>query len=124
MRNANTEETFETALQPRPDGAEPTALALTAQPPPDRFLIGIVVGLALLLLAAGVSVAYLRQPVRELPLDTPGGTIQRFYAALEQKDYSGAFDYLSDSMSKKPTREEFLSYRIAEYALVSTVPCS
>jgi len=86
----------------------------TATPPaqrqPDRFLIGIVVGLAALLLAAGISVAFLRQPARELPADTPGGTVQRFYIALEQKDYAGAYAYLSDSMSKKPTREEFTRY--------------
>lgn len=86
----------------------------TATPPvrtqPDRFLIGIAVGLTVLLLAAGISVALLRQPARELPADTPGGTVQRFYRALEQKDYVGAYAYLSDSMSKKPTREEFTSY--------------
>jgi hypothetical protein len=86
----------------------------TATPPaqrqPDRFLIGIVVGLVALLLAAGISVAFLRQPARELPADTPGGTVQRFYIALEQKDYVGAYAYLSNSMSGKPTREEFTQY--------------
>src|SRR5437762_2051755 len=80
-----------------------------AQRQPDRFLIGIVVGLAALLLAAGISVAFLRQPAQELPADTPGGTVQRFYRALEQKDYAAAYAYLSDSMPNKPTREAFTS---------------
>ena len=81
-----------------------------AQRQPDRFLISIVVGLAALILAAGISVAFLRQPAPALPADTPGGTVQRFYRALEQKDYAGAYAYLSDSMSKKPTREDFTSH--------------
>jgi hypothetical protein len=89
-----------------------TATSL-AQPQPDRFLIGIGVGLAVLLLAAAISVAFLRQPAPDLPAATPGGTVQRFYRALEQKDYAAAYAYLSPSMSNKPTREDFTSYYVS-----------
>ncbi|MEP6776453.1 MAG: hypothetical protein ABJA50_12730 [Chloroflexota bacterium] len=85
----------------------------TAQPTqrqPDRFLIGIVAGLILLLIAAAISVLFLRQPAQELPADTPGGTVQRFYIALQKNDYAGAYTYLSDSMVNKPTQAEFTNY--------------
>jgi len=87
-----------------------TPATAAGQRQPDRFLIAIVVGLIVLLLAAGLGVVLLRQPVPDLPADTPGGTVQRFYSALDQKDYAGAYSYLSDSMSRKPTRAEFTSY--------------
>ena len=77
---------------------------------PDRFLIGIVAGLIVLLIAAAVSVVLLRQPAQDLPADSPGGTVQRFYTALQKSDYAGAYSYLSDSMVKKPTLAEFTNY--------------
>lgn len=77
---------------------------------PDRFLVGIVAGLIVLLIAAAISVLLLRQPAQELPADTPGGTVQRFYAALQKNDYTGAYAYLSDSMVNKPTQAEFTNY--------------
>ena len=77
---------------------------------PDRFLIGIVAGLVILLIAAAISVVFLRQPVQDLPADTPGGTVQRFYTALQNKNYTEAYNYLSPNMAKKPTLQEFTNY--------------
>jgi len=82
---------------------------------PDRFLIGIVAGLIVLLIAAAISVIFLRQPAQELPVDTPGGTVQRFYAALQKGDYAGAYNYLSDSMANKPNLVEFINYNTSYY---------
>jgi hypothetical protein len=78
-----------------------------AQPQTDRFLIGILVGVVVLLAAAGLSLLVLRRPPPPLPADSPGGTIQRFYSALEQRNYSQAYDLLSDKMEHKPTRGSF-----------------
>jgi len=75
---------------------------------PDRFLIGILIGIATLLVVAAGSVALLQRPAPLLPAGTPSGTIQRFYQALEQHDYDGAFGFLSDQMEQKPTRAAFV----------------
>lgn len=82
---------------------------------PDRFLIGIVAGLIVLLIAAAISVIFLRQPAQDLPADSPGGTVQRFYTALQKSDYAGAYNYLSDSMSNKPNLVEFINYNTSYY---------
>jgi hypothetical protein len=84
----------------------------TLRPKTDRFLIGIFVGLAVLLVVAGISVAVLRQPARELPADTPSGVVQRFYRAIEQQDYREAYDYLADGMARKPTRDQFVTFNL------------
>jgi hypothetical protein len=75
----------------------------------DPFLMGIVAALALLVLIAVVTVfVVLRQPVRELPANTPGGVVQRYFAALEKQDYDEAYGYLSGTMKEKPTRADFI----------------
>ncbi|HEX5502843.1 MAG TPA: hypothetical protein VFW96_09480, partial [Thermomicrobiales bacterium] len=85
---------------------ETTATPPAAAPRTDRFLIGILAGLAALLVVAGVAVAFLRQPEPALPAGTPGATVQDFYRALAGQDYDRAYALLSDAMSNKPTREE------------------
>ena len=85
------------------------------QPKADRFLIGILIGVVVLLAVAGLSLLVLRQPPRELPADSPGGTVQRFFSALEQRNYSQAYDLLSDHMEHKPTRDAFTRYLADQY---------
>ncbi len=85
-----------------------TNAAPVPRPQTDRFLVGIGIGIAALLVVAGISVALLQRPAPLLPAGTPSGTIQRFYQALEQQDYDTAFGFLSDQMEKKPTRVEFV----------------
>lgn len=84
-----------------------TSTPSALQPKADRFLIGILVGVVVLLVVAGLSLLVLRQPPRELPADSPSGTIQRFYSALEQRNYNQAYSLLSDNMEHKPTRDSF-----------------
>lgn len=76
----------------------------------DRFLLGILTGIGVLLVGALLAVLFLRQPVRDLPADTPGGTVQRFLQALERADYDGAYAYLGDTMTGKPTSAEFARF--------------
>jgi hypothetical protein len=78
-------------------------------------LIAILIGLAALLILAGVSVIFRRSPA-ELPANTPGGTVQRFYNAITQEDYDAAYLLLSDSMVDKPTRDRFVEYNITQRA--------
>lgn len=104
------EATTKTATETATETATPPA----ARPPRDFFLIGILAGIVVLLVVAGVSVALLRQPARELPADTPGGVVQRFLTALERQDYAAAYGYLSDRMARKPTREEFTRHNADE----------
>ncbi|HEX9988397.1 MAG TPA: NTF2-like N-terminal transpeptidase domain-containing protein [Chloroflexia bacterium] len=79
----------------------------------DPFLIGILAALALLVLVAVVTVfVVLQQPVRELPANTPGGVVQRYFAALEKQNYDEAYGYLSGTMKEKPTRADFIQARM------------
>lgn len=89
---------------------ETTATPPAAAPRTDRFLIGILAGLAALLVVAGVAVALLRRPAPALPAGTPGAAVQEFYRAMAAQDYDRAYALLSDEMPNKPTREEFARY--------------
>lgn len=73
----------------------------------DLFVIGIVLGVTLLLITGAITASLLRQPEQLLPENSPAGTVQRFYLAVEQNDFNAAYDLLSDSMARKPSREEF-----------------
>jgi hypothetical protein len=85
-----------------------------ARPGFDRFLTAILVGLAALLLIAAGALILARQPAPTLPADTPGGTIQRFYQALDREDYDAAYDLLSDRLKNKPTRAAFIEYHLED----------
>ncbi|MGA7733300.1 MAG: hypothetical protein WCD37_18720 [Chloroflexia bacterium] len=87
--------------------------ASAARPRLDRFLIAILIGLAALFLVAGLA-AIFRQPPAELPADSPGGTVQRFYNAILQKDYDSAYLLLSDTMTDKPTQDEFAQHNASQ----------
>ncbi len=76
----------------------------------DRFLVGILAGIGLLLLLALAAILLLRGSAQDLPATTPAGTVQRFLRALENQQYDAAYGYLSDTMSNKPSREEFARY--------------
>lgn len=88
--------------------------SLAARPKTDRFLMGILAAVIVLLALAGISIALLRQSVRQLPANTPGGVVQGFYAALEQGDYDKAYGFLSDRMDKRPSRDEFTRYNMEQ----------
>lgn len=93
-----------------------TSVTPPARPGPDRFLVAILVGLAALLVLAGGAIVLARQGAPLLPADTPGGTIQRFYQALDRRDYDTAYSLLSDTLVDKPTSAAFNAYYLGERA--------
>jgi hypothetical protein len=86
-------------------GADPTI-----RRQPDRFLLAILGGIVLLLLVALVSVVALRRPAPDLPAGTPGGVVQRFYGALEQRDYAEAYGFLSAGLTNTLRLEDFVTF--------------
>jgi len=66
----------------------------------DRFLIGILVGIGVLVVVA-VGLFFLRQgQVDYVPDDTPQGVVQDFTLAIYKQDYPRAYSYLADGESK------------------------
>ncbi len=72
----------------------------------DRFLIGILIGIGVLILAA-LAVFFTRQNDQAYLSDgTPDGVVHNYVLALIKKDYSKAYGYLAD-LDHKPTFSEF-----------------
>ncbi|MBN1484763.1 MAG: DUF4878 domain-containing protein [Chloroflexia bacterium] len=67
----------------------------------DRFLIGIVVGI-LLLVAVALAVALLRPEPSYQAEDTPEGVAHNYLFALTQGDYERAYGYLSPALAGYP----------------------
>lgn len=84
------------------------------RPAPDRFLLAIVLGLVALLIIAGVAIGLSRQAAPLLPADTPGGTVQRFYVAIQQQDYDAAYALLSATLPDRPTQDKFVAYNLGQ----------
>jgi len=73
----------------------------------DRFLTGILIGIALLVVAS-LSVFFLRKDTQTyLPEDNPESIVHNYIFALQQEDYERAYNYLADEKNK-PTYTEFL----------------
>ncbi|HOF89582.1 MAG TPA: hypothetical protein PLZ36_15990, partial [Armatimonadota bacterium] len=64
----------------------------------DKWLIGIVIGAALLVCAA-VAVTVLRPKPAYRADDTPAGVTHNYLLALKQRDYARAYGYLSPTLS-------------------------
>jgi len=72
----------------------------------DRFLIGILIGIGVLILLALV-LFFTRQENRDYVADnTPDGVVHNYVLAVLNKDYQKAYGYLAD-IEHKPTYEEF-----------------
>ena len=70
----------------------------------------LIFGLAIGILTTVVVVLVLTLPsvgVSLLPEDTPEGTVQRFFLALEAEDYAKAYSYLSPSARKETPYEQW-----------------
>jgi len=73
---------------------------------PDRFLIGILIGIGALILVA-LTLFFTRQDTQSYrPGDTPEGATFNYALALVNKDYDKAYGYLAD-LENKPTYEQF-----------------
>jgi len=72
----------------------------------DRFLLGILIGIAVLAVAA-VLVFFTRQEqVAYRPGQEPDDVVHNYVLAVMDKDYDRAYGYLADLIDK-PTFEEF-----------------
>jgi hypothetical protein len=72
----------------------------------DRFLIGILVFIGLLVIAA-VGLFFVRNQTPAYgPDDTPKGVLYNYAVALQLHDFERAYGYLADK-SNKPTLEAF-----------------
>jgi hypothetical protein len=72
----------------------------------DRFLTGILVGIAVLVVIALV-VFFLRQNSQSYISETaPEGVVHNYVLAVLNADYEKAYGYLAD-LEKKPTYEQF-----------------
>jgi hypothetical protein len=74
----------------------------------SRWLLAFGVTIGVLVIAAVVLVLTMPTPeTRLLPEDTPGGTVQRYFLALQAEDYVTAYSYLSPP---SPPLTEIYSY--------------
>jgi hypothetical protein len=80
----------------------------------DKFLIGIVGGVILLIVVA-FAVAFLRPKPTYLPDDTPEGVAHNYLFALQQKDYARAYGYLSPTLSGYPKSAEAFASDASDY---------
>lgn len=72
----------------------------------DRFLIGILIGIGLLVVVA-LAVFFTRQDTQTyVSDDTPEGVVHNYVVAVLNKDYEKAYGYLAD-LENKPTYEQF-----------------
>jgi hypothetical protein len=68
---------------------------------PDKFIIGIVAAVALLVIVA-FTLAFLRPRPTYQPDDTPEGVAHNYLFALRQGDYARAYSYLSPKLAGYP----------------------
>jgi hypothetical protein len=72
----------------------------------DRFLTGILIGIAVLVLAA-LAIFFLRRDRQTYVSDAlPEGVVHNYVLAILNKDYQKAYGYLADQ-EHKPTYDEF-----------------
>ncbi len=72
----------------------------------DRFLIGILIGIGVLIVVA-LATFFTRQNNQTYVSDsTPDGVVHNYVLALLNKDYPKAYGYLADS-DNKPTFDQF-----------------
>jgi hypothetical protein len=74
----------------------------------DRFLIGILVFIGLLVVAA-LALFFVRNGAPAYATeDTPQGILRNYVVALQKGDYQRAYSYLADGPAK-PTYDQFLA---------------
>lgn len=72
----------------------------------DRFLTGILVGIAVLVLLS-LLVFFLRKDrLTYVDDSTPQGVVQNYIVAVQKQDYEKAYSYLAD-LENKPTYDQF-----------------
>jgi hypothetical protein len=72
----------------------------------DRFLTGILLGIAVLVLLALAVFFIRRDDLVYVDESTPQGVVQNYIVALQKQDYEKAYTYLAD-LENKPTYQQF-----------------
>ena len=80
----------------------------------DKFLIGIVVGV-IILIGAAFAVAFLRPAPTFQPDDTPAGVAHNYLLALQKKEYERAYGYLSPTLENYPDSVDKFIDNIDDY---------
>lgn len=80
----------------------------------DRFLVGILIGIGVLVIVALTLFFLRRGEARYSPEDTPEGIIQNYVLALQKKDFEKAYGYLSGEKNK-PEFAAFREFFIASF---------
>jgi len=81
----------------------------------DKFLIGIVVGVILLVVVAFVVALAQPKPTYQSE-DTPEGVAYNYLFALQQEDYARAYSYLSSALRGYPPSAEKFTKSITDNA--------
>lgn len=84
----------------------------------DRFLIFILIGIALLVVAAIVSVVVRTEHLEYVDDSNPAGVVHNYILALQTDDLELAYSYLAD-LDDKPTMQEFHSLQAFAKDLVN-----
>jgi hypothetical protein len=72
----------------------------------DRFLIGILIGIGVLIVVA-LAIFFTRQDKQTyISESTPDGVVHNYVLALLNKDYQKAYGFLAD-LNNKPTYDQF-----------------
>lgn len=71
----------------------------------DKFLVGIVVGIVLLIVAAFVVTLTRPEPTYQAE-DSPEGVTHNYLLALQKQDYRRAYGYLSPTLEGYPASAE------------------
>jgi hypothetical protein len=72
----------------------------------DRFLIGILVGIAVLIIVALTVFFSRKDNLNYVADDTPEGVVQNYVVALHKRDFDKAYGYLAE-LENKPRLEQF-----------------
>lgn len=72
----------------------------------DRFLIGILIGIVVLVLLSLVLFFVRKDSEQYIADDTPEGVVHNYVVAIHKGDFEKAYRYLSDSQNK-PAYEAF-----------------
>jgi hypothetical protein len=80
----------------------------------DRFLIGILIGIGVLVVVALVLFFTRRTTVQYVADDTVEGVLHNYVLAVQKQDYEKAYSYLADKQDK-PSYETFRRAFIQDY---------
>ena len=80
----------------------------------DRFLLAIIIGIGVLVVAALILFFTRQRQVSYGDDSTPAGSLQNYFLAIQKQDYARAYHYLADTPNKPSLlqfEQPFLSYQ-------------